>query len=63
MGLRNETDGGVETILLPSDFSPLLYCFSQVEDVMSNLKFELSSLEQNHHSLSPRGKVLLWHIF
>lgn len=61
--MRKERDGDVETMLLPSNFSSLLYCFSQIEDMVSNLKLELSRPNLDRHSLSHGGKVLLWHIF
>lgn len=63
MGLRNERDGDDETMLFPSNFSSLLYCFSQIEDMVSNLNLELSRPNLDRDSLSHGGKVLLWHIF
>ena len=41
--------------LLPSNFSSLLYCFSQIEHLMPNLKEE--------HSIAQGGKILLRYIF
>lgn len=41
--------------LLPSNFSSLLYCFSQIEYLTTNLK--------NEHSVFHGGKVLLRYIY